>query len=149
MQVTSRSAEGQSQIRTDLAAIFVTLELSRSLWVVTSLSPGGAQKMSKRNVRSGDIASLLTLFSQLQEKARVRTGQSFPLIVMQEAGHDGFWIHRLLCNEGIESHVVDPASIATPRRGRRAKIDRIDGETLLRTLLAYKRGEPRVCAQAR
>jgi transposase len=42
--------------------------------------------------------------------------------------------------------VVDPASIATPRRRRRAKTDRLDGETLLRACLAYKRGEPRVCA---
>ena len=42
--------------------------------------------------------------------------------------------------------MVDPASIAMPRRRRRAKTDRIDGETLLRALLAYKRGEPRVCA---
>ena len=37
-----------------------------------------------------------------------------------------------------ESHVVDPASIAAPRR-RRAKPDRIDGEALLRALLAFKR----------
>src|SRR5258708_8801509 len=33
-----------------------------------------------------------------------------------------------------------------PRRSKRAKTDRLDGETLLRALLAYKRGEPRVCA---
>src|SRR3954471_19264047 len=46
---------------------------------------------------------------------------------------------------GIESYVADPASIATSRR-RRAKTDRIDGEALVRALLAYKRGEPRVCA---
>jgi transposase len=45
----------------------------------------------------------------------------------------------------IESNVVDPASIAVSRRRRRAKTDAIDGETLLRTLLAWKRGEPRVC----
>src|SRR4029077_4720789 len=59
---------------------------------------------------------------------------------------DGFWVHRLLEANGIESHVVDPASIAVPRRRRRAKTDAIDGETLLRTLLAWTRGEPRVCA---
>jgi transposase len=52
----------------------------------------------------------------------------------------------LLDANGIESHVVDPASIAVPRRRRRAKTDAIDGETLLRTLLAWQRGEPRVCA---
>ena len=54
-------------------------------------------------------------------------------------------MHRSLEAEGIESHVVDPASIAVSRRRRRAKTDAIDGETLLRTLLAWKRGEPRVC----
>jgi transposase len=42
--------------------------------------------------------------------------------------------------------VVDPASITTSRRKKRAKTDRIDGEALVRALLAYKRGEPRVCS---
>jgi transposase len=136
-------------IRTDLKAIFVSLELSRSTWVITSLAPGGGEKMSKHAVRSGDIAALLARLSQLQEKARARTGQVFPIIVIQEAGLDGFWIHRVLQTEGIESHVVDPASIATSRRRRRAKTDRIDGEALVRALLAYKRGEPRVCAMVK
>ena len=65
---------------------------------------------------------------------------------IHEVGLDGFWIHRLLEANGVESHVVDPASIAVPRRHRRAKTDAIDGETLLRTLMAWQRGEPRVCA---
>jgi transposase len=37
----------------------------------------------------------------------------------------------------------------TSRRRRRAKTDKIDGETLVRTLLAYKRGEPRVCSMVK
>jgi transposase len=135
-------------VRTDLNAIFVSLELSRSTWVTTSLAPGG-EKMSKHSVRSGDIAALLARLSQLREKARARTGRVFPIITIQEAGLDGFWIHRVLHKEGIESHVVDPASIATSRRRRRAKTDRIDGEALVRALLASKRGEPRVCAMVK
>ena len=75
-----------------------------------------------------------------------RTGKSYPIITIQEAGLDGFWLHRVLQQEGIESHVVDAASIAAPRRRRRAKTDKIDGEALVRVLLAYKRGEPRVCS---
>ena len=55
----------------------------------------------------------------------------------------------MLQSEGIESHVVDPASIVTSRRRRRAKTDRIDGETLVRALMAFKRGEPRVCSMVR
>ena len=106
-------------------------------------------KMSKHSVAAGDIAALLARFSELRRKACARTGKSFPIIVIQEAGLDGFWIHRVLLSEGIESHVVDAASIAISRRRRRAKTDRIDGETLLRALLAHKRGEPRVCSMVR
>jgi transposase len=84
--------------------------------------------------------------ADLRRKAVARTDQSYPIITIQEAGLDGFWLHRVLQQEGIESHVVDPASIARPRRRRRAKTDRLDGETLLRACLASKRGEPRVCA---
>src|SRR3982074_2096789 len=133
-------------IRTQFGAIFVSLELSRSTWLVTSLSPGKGEKMSKRSVKAGDTAELLKLFAELKRKAQTRTGESYPIITIQEAGLDAFWLHRVLQQEGVESHVVDPASIATPRRQRRAKTDRLDGETLLRALLAYKRGEPRVCA---
>jgi transposase len=122
------------------------LELSRSNWLITSLSPGKGEKMSKHVVPAGDVAGLMKLFAELKRKAQARTGKSYPIITIHEAGLDGFWIHRVLLQEGIESHVVDPASIATPRRRRRAKTDRLDGETLLRALLAYKRGEPRVCA---
>jgi len=139
----------QTAIRTDLGAIFVSMELSRSVWLITSLSPGAGETMSKHSVRGGDVAGLLTRFAQLQEKACARTGQMFPIIAVQEAGLDGFWIHRVLESEGIESHVVDPASIAVSRRCRRAKTDKVDGEALVRTLLAYKRGEPRVCAMVR
>src|SRR3984957_1905721 len=141
MQVISDRRETSGAIRNDLGAIFVSMELSRSTWLITSLSPGGGEKMSRHTLPAGDIGALLARFSELGQKALMRTERSFPIIVIQEAGLDGFWIHRVLESEGIESHVVDPASILTSRRRRRAKTDTIDGETLVRTLLAHKRGE--------
>ncbi|ESX14998.1 transposase [Mesorhizobium sp. LSJC264A00] len=146
MPVAAHRPKAPTAIRTDLGAIFVSLELSRSKWLITSLSPGGGEKMSKHMVAAGDVADMLARFA---EKAEARTGLCFPIIAIQEAGLDGFWIHRVLQAEEIESHVVDPASIATSRRRRRAKTDKIDGEALVRALLAYKRGEPRVCAMLR
>jgi transposase len=139
-------SDGPTAIRTQFGAIFVSLELSRSNWLITSLSPGRGEKMSRHSVVAGDVAGLMTLLADLRRKAVARTDQSYPIITIQEAGLDGFWLHRVLQQEGIESHVVDPASIARPRRRRRAKTDRLDGETLLRACLASKRGEPRVCA---
>ena len=106
--------------------------------------------MSKQVVRGGDVAELLERFARLREKARARTGKVFPFVVIQEAGLDGFWIDRALQNDGIESHVVDPASIATSRASARPRSrhpvgvgvedDGIDGEALVRALLA---GNPR------
>ncbi len=139
----------EAAIRVDLGAIFVSLELSRSTWLITSLSPGDGERMSKHMIEAGAAGLLLEHFERLRAKAQQRTGRWWRGIVIQEAGLDGFWLHRLLESEGIESHVVDAASILVSRRRRRAKTDRIDGETLLRTLMAYKRGEPRVCSMAR
>jgi len=51
-----------------------------------------------------------------------------------------------LAKHGIETHVVQPSSVPVDRRARRAKSDGIDAELLLRTLLAWLRGEPRVCS---
>ena len=149
MQIVTDRPQAPTAIRTDLGAIFVSLELSRSTWLITSLSPGGGEKMSKHTVRSGDVAGLCDAVLSAQGQGAGPHGAGCSNHRDQEAGLDGFWIHRLLQDEGFESHVVDPASIATSRRRRRAKTDKIDGEALVRALLAYKRGEPRVCAMVR
>jgi transposase len=129
----------------ELRTMFVSFELSKRKWLLTLLPPG-SDKMSKYTVAGGDWNTLIALLMQAKEKAEVRIRQPVRIIAIHEAGLDGFSVHRMLEKNGVESHVVDPASVAVPRRKRRAKSDRIDGETLLRTLMAWKRGEPRVCS---
>ena len=68
------------------------------------------------------------------------------MIAVYEAGWSGFWLARLLMRHGVEVYVVQPSSVPVDRRMRRAKSDGIDAELLLRTLLAWLRGEPRVCS---
>jgi transposase len=99
MHCTAEQPQAPAAVTTDLRAIFVSLELGRSTWLITSLSPGGGEKMSKHQVRGGDMAALLARFSELKARALTRTGTSFPLVVIQEAGLDGFWIHRALIGE--------------------------------------------------
>src|SRR3954453_3897454 len=103
MKPASGSRPGQIAVQVSLAAIFVSLDLSRSTWLITSLVPGGGDKMSKHSGRSGDVGGLLTHFTKLQDKAPARGGASFPIIAIQEAGLDGFWVHRVLEWAGIES----------------------------------------------
>src|SRR6202048_2718627 len=102
--------------------------------------------MSKHFVTAGEGRGFVGLLARLRTRAERHVGVPVKVVTIQEAGLDGFWVHRLLEANTVESHVVDPASIAVSRRHRRAKTDAIDGETLLRTLTAFKRGEPRVCA---
>jgi hypothetical protein len=71
-----------------------------------------------------------------------RTGQ--PIAQSQKA--DRFWLACWLMRHGVEVYVVQPSSVPVDRRTRRAKSDGIDSELLLRTLLAWLRGEPRVCS---
>jgi transposase len=142
---TRHIAARQTTIEHPDLTLYASLELSRATWLVTSLAPG-SDRMSKHSTAGGDGGALLALLERTRTRMQQVAGHPVKIVTIQEAGLDGFWVHRLLEANGIESHVVDPASIAVPRRRRRAKTDAIDGETLLRTLLAWKRGEPRVCA---
>src|SRR3954464_10070060 len=128
--------------------MFAALELSRKSWLIATSSPGD-DRISKRVVTAGDGPGLLALLGKLRETAERRLGGAVRGGVSQEAGLAGFWLHRLVVDNGIESHVVDPASIAVDRRKRRRKTDAIDAEGLLRALLAWTRGGGRVCSMVR
>ena len=148
MQSVTSATVVATAARANDITLFASLELSKSNWVVTINSPG-SEKFSRHGVEGGDGAGLLDLLSRSRAKAEQGYGVRVKTVVIQEAGLDGFSIHRLLLAEGIESHVVDAASIAVARRHRRAKTNSIDGETLLRTLMAFARGERRVCSMVR
>jgi transposase len=134
--VSTPTAEGSS-------TIFVAIELSQKSWLVTMHSPD-RDRISRHKVGSGDHAGLLALIDRVRERAAGALGAAPAVVSCYEAGYDGFWLHRLLLAAGITNHVFDPASITVEQRARRAKSDGIDGEQLLRTLMAYCRGEPRV-----
>src|SRR5262249_10983541 len=50
---------------------------------------------------------------------------------------------------GVRNYVIDPASLQVDRRARRVKTDRMDTERVLRSLMAYLRGEPKVWSVVR
>jgi transposase len=127
----------------DIGTIFVAVELSQRSWLVTIHSPD-RDRMSRHKLDGGDHAGLLALIEGVRTRAKRALGSARPVVSCYEAGYDGFWLHRRLTAAGIANFVFDPASIAVEQRGRRAKTDRIDGELLLRTLMAHCRGEPRV-----
>ena len=127
----------------DYGTIFVAIELSQKTWLVTLHSPD-KDKISRHRLEGGNHAELLALIGRVRERAARALGGVPAMVSCYEAGYDGFWLHRLLLAAGITNYVFDPASIAVDQRARRVKTDRIDGEKMLRTLMAYLRGEPQV-----
>jgi transposase len=127
------------------ATIYIAIELSQSKWVIGAHTPL-ADKISIYRLSAGDAYGLLTLIARLKEKVERFVGHPPQVVSCYEAGYDGFWLHRFLKMHGIRNHVLDSASIQVNRRARRVKTDRIDVEGLVRVLLAYCRGEQRVCA---
>ena len=144
--------EEPAAIQTHIGAIFISLELSRSKWLITSLVPGGGQRMSKHWVEAGDLAGLLARFWAIRDKVLARTRKSYPIVVIQEAGLDGFWIHRSL-GEGRDrgamwwTRLLDrgfAAIVAAPRPTRS-----MAKGCCARCWRSERRGEPRVCSMVR
>jgi transposase len=127
----------------NISTIFIAIELSQKSWLVTMHCPD-KDKISRRKLDGGDHAGLLALIDRMRDRAARALAATPAVVSCYEAGYDGFWLHRLLLAAGITNYVFDPASIAVDQRARRVKTDRIDGEKMLRTLMAYLRGEPRV-----
>jgi transposase len=128
----------------DYATVHVVFELSKSKWKLGVMIPGSA-KMSVFTITGGDLAALSARLAVAREKA-ARGGREVRIVSCYEAGFDGHWLHRWLTDQSVTNYVIDASSIAVDRRARRVKTDRIDLELIMRTLLAYLRGEPRVCS---
>ena len=118
--------------------LFVSLELSKSTWRLTSSIGPGVAPRERRIPAGSEVAFLAEL---AQAKRRFGLPADAPVRSCYEAGRDGFWVHRWLTGLGVENVIVDSSSIEVPRRARRAKTDRIDGRKLLAMLLRVAGGE--------
>ena len=128
----------------EYATVCLVFELSKAKWMLGVTLPT-SEKLSRFTIAGGDLVALTKRLSDIRAKAG-RCGKPVRIVSCYEAGLDGHWLHRWLTEQGVISHEIDPSSIEVSRRARRAKTDRIDLEKLMRVLLAYLRGEPRVCS---
>ncbi len=126
------------------STIIGSLELSSTKWLFAAQVPGVARHSRYMLSANGD--ELMALIEKLKARATTSGKAVARVILTFEAGRDGFWLARFLARRGVEVHVMQSSSLPVDRKARRAKTDVIDVEMLLRTLLAFLRGEPRVCS---
>jgi transposase len=124
----------------------LALDLGWNSWKL-AFSVGLGQKPRIKTIAARVPALLLAEIKAA--KKRFNLPEDTPVVSCYEAGRDGFWLHRCLLAHGVQSHVVDSASIEINRRQRRAKSDRLDVVKLLEMLLRYRNGETKVWAVVR
>jgi transposase len=129
MQTETPATAVATTARDHSNTLFASLALRQATWLATANSPG-AEKVAQPIVAGGDGALLRVLLARVPAKAAQRHGVAVTVVVIQQAGRDGFWGHRLLVHSGIASQVVAAAASAVARRDRRAKTDALDGQTL-------------------
>lgn len=124
------------------SVLTVALELASKSWKL-ALQDEQRERPSIHTASEEGAAARLTRTIALIDAAKRKWQLSEPIrvVVIYEAGQDGFWICRALQKTGYEAIVVDPASIPVERHARRAKTDRLDALRLLSCLRGWLRGE--------
>jgi len=130
------------------ATLILAVETSNKNWVLAAHVPGLGQVKDKQTIEP-NVDALSKAIAGYRRRATAGGGAVERVVVVYEAGYGGFWLARWLDAQGVEVHVVQPSSVPVERRKRRAKSDKIDADLLLRTLLAWLRGGPRVCSMVR
>jgi transposase len=120
----------------------VSLELSKGSWKI-ALQDGKRDKPAIHTVSSQEankrLQQAVAVIDEVKQKWKL--AERIHVVVMYEAGQDGFWIGRALIKLGYEALIIDPASIPVERHARRAKTDRLDAIRLVTCLRAWLRGE--------
>jgi len=125
--------------------LVLAIELSSKSWVLAAQVPGLPQSKTRKTIAPEKLA-LAAAIDGYRTRAAAVGHRVDCVIATYEAGWSGFWLARWLTTKGVEVHVIQPSSVPLDRRMRRAKSDGVDAELLLRTLMAWLRGEPRVCS---
>lgn len=117
------AATSTIEITATTPTLMLAMELSEEEWKLGFSSAFG-QPPLVRNVGARQRPKLLAQIAWAKQKLGLP--EDARVVSCYEAGREGFWLHRFLCAEGIESLIVDSSSIEVPQKRRRAKTDRLD-----------------------
>lgn len=126
--------------------LYMAIELSAATWKFAFANRLGTRPRI-RNVKAGDLEHLQVEIAKARRSFHLQ--EDGPVVSCYEAGRDGFWVHRCLVAMGIDSLIVEPASIQVNRKKRRPKTDRIDAGKIVNALMRFRTGDKSACRMIR
>lgn len=135
MTETTRQAECPAA-----RTIYVAFELGARSWKL-AITTDRSDTPRHYTVEGGDVLAVLDRLEKVRR--RVGLASDTPVVSCDEAGRDGFWLHRCLTAQGFRNVVVDATSIEHDGRAKHLKTDRVDAERLLELVVAWAEGRKR------
>ena len=137
----------QSSVSTeqDLTTIYMSVEVSRSSWVVGIYCPATDNKIGIHKLEPSAANELI----KLAHKAQGRAGPDSRVVLCHEISYEGFWLARYLAEWAPDVVVIDPASLQVDRRAKSVKTDRIVATRMIRTLKAWCTGDSDALSRVR
>lgn len=135
----------RSGLYTNPDTVYIGVDLGSARWMLAA-ADRARERPIERTIEAFNISGLVKWIEECRKKLGVKAG---PVVLVHEAGRDGFSVVRALEPHGIQCVVVDPASIETSARKRKAKTDKIDARMLLKKLRTYLSGDGGVFAVVR
>jgi transposase len=128
----------EQQAKTINEVLVVAIELSSKHWKL-AFHDGRRERARIATIAAWEFEALSLQIERARKAMSLE--REVRIVSCYEAGREGFSVHRRLLQLGVESVVIDAASVEVSRRWRNAKTDRLDAEKLAMKLLAHLRGE--------
>ena len=133
--------ESEGRERARRSTLYVAVEISRKSWTAAVHVPDSG-RTGLHVLPAGDATALAALVERTCKTMTPAVGARPRVLCGYEAGYEGFWLARKLAGLGVETLVLDAASLPVPARGRRVKTDRMDATHMVHALVARDRGDP-------
>ncbi len=128
-----------------MSKLYLSIEISKTYWQLCFSK--GTTKRKFVQLHSTEYERLPKIIEGM--KKRLHLPLESEVLSCHEAGLQGTWIHRYLERIGVNSLMVDSASIEVNRRKRRIKTDSVDANKLMNMLRRYDTGEKDSCSVVR
>ena len=120
--------------------VHAALEVSGRSWILAVGDPSDTAGAGMHRLAPHDVDGLLATLGRARDRAG-GSGGHVRVMLVYEAGYEGFWLARRLEGEDVEVVVCDPASLEVVRRKKKVKTDRIDARRMVRALRVWDGGD--------